>query len=297
VTRERPTRELIVRHVRWLMLVAVPFFSAVAGGLIIMQANPAAWQLPFAGATATGFFALVLVLLRLGSPKRRHFLGVLAVAAFLGVLTAPTAALIAGPAAMHVSDTAQLMGYVLFGAIVVAPLSSALGAAFGLIWFAALRRFSEALERPALTDVSSLTLRLGAGALGLAALSGTGVAMRLGERSFALAHERFLRPAFFAAEPLMVAGLSCLALGGLVLLAHGLWTKRRVTRILRDAAAGEHEVFCLAPGDLPEAPATELIAITRASVCTRVLCRRDAAKADGAYRLNRDHLTPWALMP
>ncbi|NOY93644.1 MAG: hypothetical protein GXP55_20860 [Deltaproteobacteria bacterium] len=296
MTRHRPTRELILRRVRLRMFVVVPLFSAVAGGLIVMQVNPVKWQLPLAGAISTAFFASLLVFLRLGAPKRRHFLGVLAVAAFFGALNAPVVAVLAGPSAMGVESYAQLMGYALFGAIVFSPASGALGAGFGLAWLATLTRFSRAEQHPALMDVPSLMLRLGAGVLGLAALSAASIALAAprfrpltGREPYALVH---------GAEPLpMALGLGFLLFGGLALIGAGLWSRRRFRGLLRAASTGEHEEFCLAPVDLADGSTKGLLAITRDRVCTRVLCRRHAVKGDGAYRLNRDHLTPWALMP
>jgi len=247
-----------------------------------------------AGAVSTAFFSLLLVLPRLGQPKKRHFLGVLVFAAFLSVLNAPMAVLLAEPKVMHTSDFVQLLGLTLFGSVVFSPLSGALGASFGLAWLAALTRFSQATEKPALTDPSSLALRLGAGALSLAFI----VALAIGVMVDApLLRERALYRggAVPGSEMLMVAGLAFMVAAGLVLGAYGLWSRRGRGRLMRTARGNVGREFCVAPSG-HEPAAIELLALTRDRACERILCRRLEAKGDGAYRLNRDHLTPWVRL-
>jgi len=298
MTHERPTHERIVREIRWLMFVCVPLFSAAAGAILVLQADPEQPGLALAGALSTGSFCHLLVLLRLGQPRKRHFLGVLFVAAVLGTLNAPAAAILAGPHAMHVDNFGELVGLSLFGAIVVSPLSAALGASFGLAWLAALTRFSQASERAALTDPSSLALRLGAGALGLALVSTLGVSVGTSMIRPGGIHgyQAMVAAGTFPGSQLLIfLAFTSLILGGLLLMAYGLRGKYRLLRFVRLAKTGKHDEFCVGPVDLEPTPS--LLALTRDRACERVLCRRSAAKGDGAYRLNQDHLTPWALMP
>jgi len=294
---ERPTQNQIRRRARQLMLVTLPLFSGAAGGVIGALAMPEDLTPMFACATATALFALLLILQRLKSPKKRRWLGVVGLAAFFGIMNVPLAVLLGGPGALHIQGIGPLLGYALWGGIVASPLSGAFGACFGLCWLAALKRFAQAMAQPTLADIPSLTSRVGAGALGLAALSGLTL----------LASSHFVtnfvtRPgldgaASWHAEPIVAGSMMLMVLGGLMLLADGLWARRRLMHLIRDAEAGTHPNFRLASADVGEAPASGLVEVTRNAPCTRVLCRRTDAQGEGAYRLNREHLTPWALMP
>jgi len=275
------------------MLVALPLFSGIAGALIVMQANPGSAVLPLAGFVSTAAFALLLVTLRLGEPKRRGFVGVLMVTALFGVLNAPIAAILAGPRAMQMNGYDELVGFSFVGAVVVSPLSAALGVYFGLCWLAALQRFSLALARPTLTDPSHIATRLGAGALGLsvASVCALSISVRQWHRAY-----RWPQTEDVLVNVAANLALGLLCIGGVALIAYGLWSRRRLSRLVANARSGDHDEFCMAP-DHSNEPATELLEFTRDSICTRVLCRRTAAQGDGAYRVNREHLTPWALMP